>query len=270
MPAPPRVLIPASLSCWAPTLPSSFGGRLSHAPQRARPPFLSQLALSINRKLAAKCGFFRDVSNACLVGIIHAMSPAIFVPAQPIAFEGQALTTVYFINRGVVRLTHRMRAVGTLRDNDSMGFEDYTDAVNDGVPPVVGRTARAVGYCDVMTLSVETLHEAVKGDDVFSERQALASERSKLGSGGGRTQRIRSLCTGLAKRSKTTKVPTNLSQPNSSSSEEAGARKSPVPVSNSDSRDESPSSRRPGAGTSPKNVAGVSISVPPPEDLLNA
>jgi hypothetical protein len=51
----------------------------------------AQLALSINRKLAARCLLFRDVSNESFVKLIEKLEPLIFVPAQLIVFEGHPL-----------------------------------------------------------------------------------------------------------------------------------------------------------------------------------
>ena len=84
----------------------------------------TQLALSMNRKLAARCSFFRDVSNACIVELIQAMQPAIFVPGQNIVFEGQQLTVVYLINRGLVQLLRKAQHITTLRDNENFGFDE--------------------------------------------------------------------------------------------------------------------------------------------------
>ena len=64
------------------------------------PPALhAQLNLAVNRKLAARCAFFRDVSNASLVTLISDLKPLVFVPGQTIVVEGHTLTAVYFINK---------------------------------------------------------------------------------------------------------------------------------------------------------------------------
>merc|ERR1711907_218963 len=104
------------------------------------PNLAAQLNLSINRKLAARCTFFRDCSNACVVTLISDLQPLVFVPGQLIVFEGHPLTAIYFINRGLVQLLERTIPVGTLRDNDSFGLDDYTSAQQIGKPPVVGMT----------------------------------------------------------------------------------------------------------------------------------
>ena len=176
----------------------------------------THLALSINRRLASRCSFFRDVSNVCLVEIINSMAPAIFVPGQPICFEGQTLQAVYFINRGLVQLFLKTHLAGTLRDYDSFGLDDFVESLNEETF-TVRLTARAVGYCDVMELSVTRLHEIVRDDDVFRQRQAAAINRQleKSASSGGRGFIRGSICKMTAKtlRAKTQRVPSNLKSP---------------------------------------------------------
>jgi CRP-like cAMP-binding protein len=130
----------------------------------------AQLALSMNRKLAAKCAFFREVSNACMVTLMSSLVPRVFVPGQLICFEGHSLTEVYFINRGHVQLLERTINLGMLRDNDNFGLDDFLSSCLSGKPPVVRLTAKAITYCDVSYLTVETLNEALLRDETFQVR----------------------------------------------------------------------------------------------------
>ena len=97
---------------------------------------------------------------------------AILDRGQLIVFEGHPLTAVYFINRGYVQLMQRMHPVGTLRDNDNFGLDDYVLALDEAREPTVSLTARAVGYCDVMTLAIDKLDEIAGNDEVFREARA--------------------------------------------------------------------------------------------------
>ena len=107
-----------------------------------------------------------------------------FVPGQLIVFEGNPLTAIYFINRGLVQLLERTMPVGTLRDNDSFGLDDYTIGQQTGKSPVVGMTAKALGYCDVMTLPLEKLTQAVRDDQELKQRFANTKSRQPNDSGG--------------------------------------------------------------------------------------
>ena len=91
------------------------------------PPNLStQLALSVNAKLIAKCPFFSDVSNASLAALVSTLTPIVFVPGQLICTEGQPLRMIYFINRGKVQLLRKVgseeeQVVSTLSEADNLG-----------------------------------------------------------------------------------------------------------------------------------------------------
>ena len=65
-------------------------------------------------------------------------------------------------------------------------------------------TAKAVGYCDVMSLAVDKLAEHVNLDEVFRERHAAGAERSHNPKGGNARQKlVRNLCGSRLKRSNT-------------------------------------------------------------------
>ena len=130
----------------------------------------AQLVLTMNRKLASKCAFFREVSNACMVSLMSAMEPLVFVPQQLVVFEGHALTEVYFINRGHIQLIERTVHIVILRDNDNFGLDDFMSSCLTGNPPIVKHTARAVTYCDVMTISLTKLNEVLAQDETFQQR----------------------------------------------------------------------------------------------------
>jgi hypothetical protein len=130
----------------------------------------AQLVLSMNRKVAYKCAFFREVSNACMVTLMSSLIPRVFVPGQLICFEGHSLTEVYFINRGHVQLLERTINLGIVRDNDNFGLDDFMVSCLSGKPPVVRLTAKAITYCDVSYLTVETLNEALARDETFQVR----------------------------------------------------------------------------------------------------
>ena len=85
----------------------------------------TQLALSTNRKIAGRCAFFRDISNASLVSIISELHPVVYVPGQRILADGLPLTTVYFINKGLVAYSDGDKKLGTLCDNDNFGLTYY-------------------------------------------------------------------------------------------------------------------------------------------------
>ena len=133
----------------------------------------TQLAISINAKIIAKCHFFNSVSDASLAALINALSPSVFVPGQIIVTEGQPLRHIYFINRGRIQLlrdasSDNETVVRVLVENDNLGLDDFA-------PRLVSHTARALGYCDVMSLSTEELATTLEHDSAIRVKKAQAA-----------------------------------------------------------------------------------------------
>ena len=141
------------------------------------PPNLSaQLALSVNAKLISKCAFFHEVSNASLDALVSNMVPLVYVPGQILCTEALALRTVFFINRGKVQLLRRIGSedetvIRTLSEADNIGLDDFARSMER----TVALSARALTYCDVMSLSVDELSAAMEHD--AAERLRREGER---------------------------------------------------------------------------------------------
>jgi CRP-like cAMP-binding protein len=108
--------------------------------------------------------------NTSLATLVSSLAPHIFVPGQSICTEGQLLHRVYFVHRGKVELLHQrseyIAAVAGERvfriEQDNIGIDDFLDS--DAMQRRVSRTARALTYCDVMSLLVRELDEALQQD----------------------------------------------------------------------------------------------------------
>ena len=72
---------------------------------RDLPPNLgSQLALTVHRRILARCAFFKGASDASLMAILTGLESVIYVPAQVICIEGQPVNYVTFVHRGNLEL----------------------------------------------------------------------------------------------------------------------------------------------------------------------
>lgn len=131
-----------------------------------------QLLIAMCKTLAAKCPLFRDLSEPCVVTLMSRLKPCVFVPGQVIVFEGHALENVYFINRGLVELRVNTLIVGTRRDSDNFGVDDFLTAYLSKEVPLVMATARGMSYCDVYSLSHEVLLDAVENDKHYQVKSA--------------------------------------------------------------------------------------------------
>jgi len=131
-----------------------------------------QLLIAMCKTLAAKCPLFRDLSEPCVVTLMSRLKPCVFVPGQVIVFEGHALENVYFINRGLVELRVNTLIVGTRRDSDNFGVDDFLTAYLSKEVPLVMATARGMSNCDVYSLSHEVLLDAVENDKHYQVKSA--------------------------------------------------------------------------------------------------
>ena len=88
--------------------------------------------------------------------------------------QGFALDAIHFINRGIVETWTHDSSQSTLTNNDNFGFDEYFASCVARKPPQAGRWAKAVTYCDLMSLTVEALDASLIGDPVFEAVSALA------------------------------------------------------------------------------------------------
>jgi len=176
------------------------------------PPALKcQLDLSVSRRLTARCNLFREVTNASLLVLIAEMQPAVFVPAQVIVVESTPLLSIYFINKGMVMLSKDNVSGTSLKDNENWGVDDYLDSCMEGDPDtaVNGNSARAVTYCDVMSLSTERMSEELSTDASF-ERFIAAEVQKKADKQASVLARLKATMAGPKKKSVCTSSPLGL------------------------------------------------------------
>lgn len=168
----------------------------------------TQLDLSTNRKLIGHTPFFRDVSDATLVSLLSSFYPLVSVPGQLIAVGGTPLEATFCIHRGHVQLEtksikgfHAREAKRLLTNNNNFGFEDFVVSRVTDAPPLNSASAQAVTYCDLVSLPIETLSQAVSNDATFASAIAQLrkhhddEERRRKGKRDGDSQSERSFRT---------------------------------------------------------------------------
>ena len=64
----------------------------------------AQLALTVNRGIITRCPHFNELSDASLMALMARLQPQLFVPGQALVSEGQPVRSVFFVNRGLVKL----------------------------------------------------------------------------------------------------------------------------------------------------------------------
>ena len=166
----------------------------------------TQLSLTTNKRLALSCTFFHKVSNEALVSLLRGFEAAVFIPAQRVAKQGMALKNVYFINRGIVKISTHDGTERTISNNENCGLDDYwTGSISNERPQCSG-TADAITYCDIMCLEVKLMDKALERDKAYlrnvkeARRAAAAAQaaakvaamRRKSSQGGKKGPKVKS------------------------------------------------------------------------------
>jgi len=100
--------------------------------------------------------------------------------------QGTPLTACFFINKGIVQTSTHDGMQTNLTNTDNFGFNDYYASCVAKMQPRCTQTAKAVTYCDLTTLDVETIDDALKHDTKFKDeilearRAAAAAARSAM------------------------------------------------------------------------------------------
>ena len=68
--------------------------------------------------------------------------------------QGQHLTAVYFVNKGLVQMSTHDGMQSTLTNTENFGLDDYYAGCVAHATPQVSRSAKAITYCDLMLLEV--------------------------------------------------------------------------------------------------------------------
>ena len=146
----------------------------------------AQLDLVTSRRLTSRCSFFHNVSNASLVALIAEFKACVYIPDQGITMQGTPLTACFFINKGMVQISTHDGMQTNLTNTDNFGFSDYYASCIAKMQPRCTQTAKAVTYCDLTSLDVETIDDALKHDTKFKDvilearRAAAAAARSAM------------------------------------------------------------------------------------------
>jgi len=96
--------------------------------QELPPPLAARLTIETNGPLIANCTLFHVLDNGSLLELLTALTPCTIPPKQVVTREGQPCEAIYFIVRGIVRVTRKKRAAGS---NFAKVFSDDTTTCTD-------------------------------------------------------------------------------------------------------------------------------------------
>jgi CRP-like cAMP-binding protein len=87
------------------------------------PTLRKEILLHMNRDCVLNCDFFRDVSNECIIRLVHSFKFAVFLAHDVLAEEGEMASELVFVIHGSAKVTKlgRIMPVSLLSPGDYFG-----------------------------------------------------------------------------------------------------------------------------------------------------
>jgi hypothetical protein len=140
--------------------------------------FKYEFASLLNREILKKVPVFKGADPILLREIAVCLRPCIYTPSDAICTFGEIGDKMYFINKGIVEVTSQdgREVYATLKDGDFFGELALL------LKQPRNATIRAVGYCDLYSLSKDSFDLAISNYPDFEKSiQKMANERMNKG-----------------------------------------------------------------------------------------
>ncbi len=122
----------------------------------------------MNRECVLNCDFFRDVSNECIIGLVHSFKFAVYLEHDVIAEEGEMAEDLVFLIHGSAKVTKvgRVMPVSLLTPGDYFGEKSLLMHHRNAVSVIATencdtRILNAVDFED-LTLDFPELEESIR------------------------------------------------------------------------------------------------------------
>ena len=146
------------------------------------------LSISMNKQLILQCPVFHSLKNTEIMKLLAKLEPRIFVPGQVIIREGEKNRSLFFINRGVVRVVRGLddpddepEVIDMLGDNDYFGDvrpEQLLDAPADAeAAHICPASVQCVSFVDIMLLSEPDHDELARLQPKMQRRESRRESR---------------------------------------------------------------------------------------------
>jgi len=113
------------------------------------------LTIQLHADIIKECRVLKNLPPKAVIDLLESFQPLVLPPDMIIIAEGKKNRSLYFINRGIVKLwkdyqLRTQRYVATLRDKDFFGEASIT-----GEQHIANATVQCISYCDMLSLSQE-------------------------------------------------------------------------------------------------------------------
>lgn len=152
------------------------------------PTLRKEILLHMNRECVLNCDFFRDVSNECIIGLVHNFKFAVYLEHDIIAEEGEMAEDLVFLIHGTAKVTKlgRIMPVSLLRPGDYFGEKSLLMHHRNATSVIATencdtRILNAVDFED-LTLDFPELEESIrkKSDHMDVTEYDAHTRRNKI------------------------------------------------------------------------------------------
>jgi hypothetical protein len=139
------------------------------------PPGLeAELSLSLKRELISKVPFFQHASEHLLLDISKRLEPVVYTPNDIIFEEGDDGNSMYFVGKGLIKITQGGQHVISIGDGSFVG--EMSLLLNQPR----SASAHSIGYSDLYRLSQEDFNHILQFHSEFADYIShIAYERSQ-------------------------------------------------------------------------------------------
>ena len=119
------------------------------------PTLRKEILLHMNRECVMNCDFFRDVSNECIIRLVHSFKFAVFLSHDVLAEEGELAAELVFLIHGSAKVTKlgKSMPVSLLKPGDYFGEKSLLMHHRNAVSVV------AIENCDTRVLEKDDFED---------------------------------------------------------------------------------------------------------------
>eukprot|EP00966_Prymnesium_polylepis_P321781 7378075-Prymnesium_polylepis.1 len=135
------------------------------------PPDMSvELHIHLYRTLLLKCPIFdyQQFTMEAVLELLQELQPEVYAPKQKVVIQGDANTSLYIINRGIVEVwkdqddPEKAKMLVRLSDNDFFGERSLLSSIHaGGAGGKTTATVQCVTYCDMLTLELHRFSQVL-------------------------------------------------------------------------------------------------------------
>ena len=129
----------------------TFDPKLKRFTEDLSPTLRMEILIHLNRDCLLNCDFFRDVSNECIMQLLHAFNFAVYLQDDVLAQEGEVSERLVFLTHGHAKVVQsgKLMPISLLKHGDYFGEKSLLTHHNSAVSVV------ALEHCDTRVLDRE-------------------------------------------------------------------------------------------------------------------